>query len=283
MTVKIKDSVPVLLLFLLAVMPLIIGLGYAILYSFGIIGSLNNGFTFSNWKHLFDSNEVLISFLYSGILSFVSITICILIALAAALKFNSFFIKGILSYIIYFPLAFPSVVAAFFFFEVLSGAGLLSRIFYQAGLIQSNDQFPGLINDKWGIGIIITQIFLSCPIFILLYTTLIRSERLNEFRDLASSLGASSGQFTFRIAIPVLLRKSLPTIFLYFIFKLGAYEIPLLLGRSRPQTISVLTISKLQRFNLLDIPMGYAIAILYSIVVLVLLIIALKITRENVI
>ena len=173
------------------------------------------------------------------------------------------------------------MVAAFFFFQLLSGAGFLARIAYQTGAITTTTQFPDLINDRFALGIIITQTFLSCPIFILLFTSLIKSERLENFSALARSLGATDKEFTFRIAVPLLLQKSFPTLLLYFIFKLGAYEIPLLLGRSNPQTISVLAISKLQRFNLYDIPQGYAIAVLYTIVVLTLLIIAIKNTRKH--
>lgn len=272
---------PKLLLLFLAVLPLVLGIGYALLYSFGIVGTLNTGFTFSYWQQLFDSSEVWISFAYSALISGISIILCILISLWVALKYHTYFSMGPLSYFIYLPLAFPSMVAAFFFFQLLSGAGFLARIAYQTGVITTINQFPDLINDRFALGIIITQTFLSCPIFILLYTNLIKSERLESFSALAGSLGATHKEFTFRIAIPLLLQKSLPTLLLYFIFKLGAYEIPLLLGRSNPQTISVLAISKLQRFNLYDIPQGYAIAVLYTIVVLTLLIIAIKNTRKH--
>lgn len=272
---------PKLLLLFLAVLPLVLGIGYALLYSFGIVGTLNTGFTFSYWQQLFDSSEVWISFAYSALISGISIILCTLISLWVALKYHTYFSMGPLSYFIYLPLAFPSMVAAFFFFQLLSGAGFLARIAYQTGVITTINQFPDLINDRLALGIIITQTFLSCPIFILLYTNLIKSERLESFSALAGSLGATPKEFTFRIAIPLLLQKSLPTLLLYFIFKLGAYEIPLLLGRSNPQTISVLAISKLQRFNLYDIPQGYAIAVLYTIVVLTLLIIAIKNTRKH--
>ncbi len=272
---------PKLLLLFLAVLPLVLGIGYALLYSFGIVGTLNTGFTFSYWQQLFNSSEVWISFAYSALISGISIILCILISLWVALKYHTYFSMGPLSYFIYLPLAFPSMVAAFFFFQLLSGAGFLARIAYQTGVITSINQFPDLINDRFALGIIITQTFLSCPIFILLYTNLIKSERLESFSALAGSLGATHKEFTFRIAIPLLLQKSLPTLLLYFIFKLGAYEIPLLLGRSNPQTISVLAISKLQRFNLYDIPQGYAIAVLYTIVVLTLLILAIKNTRKH--
>lgn len=274
-----NQHISVILLILFAVLPLVLGAGYALLYSFGIIGALNHGFTWEHWQKLFSTNDVWLSFGYSAMLSAVSLTACILVSMAIALKYHPYFRKGLLSYLIYQPLAFPSLVAAFFFFQFLSSAGILARIMYQLGVIQSAADFPNLINDPYSIGIIAAQFFISCPIFILLYTSLIQTERITDYLQLSATLGARQSQASWRIAIPVLLRKSFPTILLYFIFKLGAYEIPLLLGRSRPEAISVLAVRKLQKFNLYDIPQGYAIAVLYIAIVLLLLTVALKKTR----
>lgn len=271
--------ISVTLLIFFSVLPLVLGAGYAILYSFGIIGALNHGFTLEHWQKLFSTNDVWLSFGYSAMLSAISLTACILVSMGIALKYHPFFRKGFLSYLIYQPLAFPSLVAAFFFFQFLSSAGILARIMYQLGIIQSAADFPNLINDPYSIGIIAAQFFISCPIFILLYTSLIQTERITDYLQLSATLGARRSQASWRIAIPVLLRKSFPTILLYFIFKLGTYEIPLLLGRSRPEAISVLAVRKLQKFNLHDIPQGYAIAVLYIVIVLLLLTVALKKTR----
>ena len=106
--------------------------------------------------------------------------------------------------------------------------------------------------------------------------SLIETQRLKDFFQLSASLGASKKQTTFRIAIPVLLQKSFPNIILYFIFIFGAYEIPVLLGRSNPEVVSVMAVRKLQKFNLQDIPQGYVIAIVYTLFVLVFILILLK-------
>lgn len=67
--------------------------------------------------------------------------------------------------------------------------------------------------------------------------------------------------------MPVLLRQSFPTLVLYFIFVMGSYEIPLLLGSQSPQMMSVLTIRKLQRFDLTDMPQAYVVGVLYTVFV----------------
>jgi putative spermidine/putrescine transport system permease protein len=79
----------------------------------------------------------------------------------------------------------------------------------------------------------------------------------------------------------MLLKRALPNILLYFIFVFGAFEVPLLLGRTNPETVSVLAVRKLQRFNLLDIPQGYAIAVLYTGFVFVLLMFFFKLKNRQ--
>jgi putative spermidine/putrescine transport system permease protein len=269
-----------LLLFVFAILPLILGFGFALAYSFGLIGVLNTGFTLDNWKALFQNNDVIVSFLYSAWLAAASLTLSVVVSLAIALNFHKKFSKGIYSYLVYMPLAFPSIVAAFFFAQFLGNAGILSRICYQLGIINSIQSFPNLVNDQYSFGIIVAQFFLSLPFFTLLYTGLYQTERIEEYNQLSSSLGAKKTQSIFRISIPILLKKSFPNIVLYFIFKIGAYEVPLLLGRSSPETVSVLAVRKLQKFNLYDIPQGYTIAVIYTVLILSLLMVALK-TNKN--
>ncbi len=265
------------LLVLFAVLPLVAGLGFAVLYSVGLVGVLNNGFTGEHWMRIFSEGNILQSFLYSAAIAIVSLLISVSLALPVSLKHHQSFRKGLLSYLIYMPLAFPGIVAAFFFFQFLTKSGVVSRLLYQLRLISSIDQFPDLINDTFGIGMIATHVFLSFPFFVLLFVNIIKTERIVEYQQLASTFAATKWQSLFRVSIPMLLQKALPNIILYFIFIFGAFEVPLLLGRSNPEMVSVLAVRKLQRFNLLDIPQGYAIAVLYTIFVFILLVFLFKV------
>ncbi|MDV7401908.1 ABC transporter permease subunit, partial [Arthrospira platensis SPKY1] len=109
-------------------------------------------------------------------------------------------------------------------------------------------------------GIIVAQAWMALPFFMLLFANLFRSSELAALGEVARSLGAGSRQVAHRVYAPVLLRKAAPTLTLYFIFVLGAYDIPLLLGAQSPQMVSMLAIRKLQRFNLMEVPQAYAIS-----------------------
>src|SRR5207253_2023633 len=110
--------------------------------------------------------------------------------------------KGLLSYLIYMPLAFPGIVAAFFFFQLLTKSGVLSRILYQLNVISSIDQFPDLINDTYGIGMITTHVFLSFPFFVLLFVNIIKTERIVEYQQLAATFAATKWQSFVKVSVP---------------------------------------------------------------------------------
>jgi putative spermidine/putrescine transport system permease protein len=271
-----SDILSLILLFIFAIIPLVAGLGYAILYSFGMVGVLNQGFTLQYWKEAFSDQSIPTSFLYSISIAVSSLLLSVTSALLVSLRYYQLLKKGLYTYLINLPLAFPPIVAAFFFFQFLSKGGVVSRTAFHSGIINTMQQFPDLINDIYSIGIIVTHWFLSFPFFLLLFTGLIKTQRLHDLFRVAESLGAHKRQIISKLAIPILIQKSLPNILLYFIFIFGAYEIPVLLGRSHPESVSVLAVRKLQKFNMLDIPQGYVIAIAYTIFVVLFILIFLK-------
>ena len=174
------------------------------------------------------------------------------------------------------------MVSAFFFFQFLSKAGILSRIFYSVHITSSINSFPDLVNDKLGIGIILANLFICAPFFSLLFISRMETERINDYAVLSQTLGASRRTAIKKIVIPMLLQKTFANIVLYFIFIFGSYEIPLILGQQNPQMISVLIVRKMQRYNLMDIPQGYFLSLVYSIAVIVLLAVFLNPKKQSV-
>ncbi|MEL4383052.1 hypothetical protein ABTD98_20125, partial [Acinetobacter baumannii] len=65
------------LLFIFAIIPLVAGLGYALLYSFGLVGVLNHGFTLQYWKQAFADQAITISFLYSSSIAIISLLLSV--------------------------------------------------------------------------------------------------------------------------------------------------------------------------------------------------------------
>lgn len=254
---------------LIGVVPFAAAFGYALLYSVGLVGTLSEGFTLRHWKSVWESGRLLSSFGYSAAIAAVSMVFSVGLALWLTLDFKKYFDKNFLSFMIYLPLAIPGVVAGFFTLQILSKSGFLSRISFQTGWIEDIRQFPDLVNDQFAIGIIITFVALVMPFFVLLFLNIYKNERLEALSRLAHSLGASRRQVQWRVSIPILLRKTWTLIVLYFLFLLGAYEIPLILGQQSPQMLSVLIIREINQYDLVNIPEGYVLAVVYTAVVIV--------------
>lgn len=255
---------------LLAAAPLLAGLGYALLYSFGLIGVLNNGFTLEHWQKVLTDSVFWRSMGFSFYVAFITMSIAISLALWAVVRWGAAFRSGALSFLIYLPLTLPATVMGFYSFQLLSKSGVLSRLGFQMGLLNNLDAFPILVNDSWGVGIIFAHVCMATPFFVILFTNLYHNERLSAFAELARTMGATQDQIIWRVFVPVLLRRSFATLVLYFIFVMGAFEIPLLLGSQSRQMVAVLTIEKLQKFNLYDIPQAYVISVVYGMIVIIL-------------
>jgi putative spermidine/putrescine transport system permease protein len=251
-----------------AVLPFTLAFGYAILYSFGLIGVVNEGFTLEFWKEVLTSSTLGESFLYSAIISAVGVLLSVSLALWVVLKFKESFNNKYLSFIIYMPLAVPGIVSAFFTYQLFAQAGFFARISYHFNWINSVQQFPDLVNDNLAIGIIITFISLLTPFFILLYLNIYKDEKIEELSQLSKALGANKKQVALKVSLPIMLKKSWVLILLYFIFLLGAYEVPLILGQESPQMLSVLILRELKQFDLTKISEGYVMAVVYTMVIM---------------
>ena len=279
---KIVNRFGVLAIMLLVVLPFAVSFTYALLYSFGFTGILSKGFTAGHVSSLLHSREVFFSLLYSFYIAVCSIVISLILAIIGVLFFKTSITKSKWSFFPYLPLALPSIVTAFISLQMFNKTGILARIAYQTNIINDLSQFPDIVNDKSAAGIIITHVLMATPFFLIFFSNIYTAENVKDLSNVAKSLGASSGKVAEKIAVPLLLRKGINTVLLYFIFVFGSYEIPLILGRQSPQMISVLIVRKMQRYNLMDIPQGYSLSLVYFIGVVLLLAVFLKSKNQEI-
>ncbi len=262
-------------------LPLLLGLGYALAYSVGLLDLLNPGLTGQHWQEVLGGEELWSSFFYSVYIASLAVGGAILLAFALLLGLPQQLKRGILAQWIYWPLALPNMVAAFAALELLSRSGIFSRVAWQLGWISDQQQFIQLTQDDWGLGIILTHSFLALPFFTLLLRNLYENERIAELMELASSLGASPQAQLRRVCLPILGRKMLPATLMYWIFVMGSYEIPLLLGGQRYEMVSILILRKLKGADLSIIPQAYVIALIYTLLIGLLTWVFFLLQRKN--
>lgn len=272
----------ILLLYALLVAGLpLAGLGYAALGSVGVVGPLAAGFTGRYWQALGHDTGLLYAAAYSLWIAVASVGISVGLALLLVLGAQPTLRRAPLPGLLYVPLVMPALVMAFYLFQLLSRAGWLSRISFQLGLTGSIEAFPELVQDAAGLGIIGAHVLLTFPFLTLLFQAIYQESRLAELGQLTSTLGATTGQFRRRVAAPLLLRRAAPTVLLSFIATLGAYDIPLLLGRPYPQMLSVFIATKLQRFDLRELPTAYLAGFLVAAGLLGLILVLLRLVNRG--
>jgi len=228
------------------------------------------------WSSILTDREIWVSITFTLYIALVSIGLSLAAALALVIFYHHWLDDSRISFFFFLPLSIPAIVMAFYIFQLLGGSGLLARLTYQAGIIENLNQFPSLINDWAGIGIICAHVMMATPFFTIFFHNIYKGEQLDNIIRLASTLGAGPGYIRRTIIAPILIRRGFSTIMLYIIFVLGSYEIPLLLGRAYPQMLSVLIINKLRKFNLMDIPEAYGVAVLYTLLVLTAIVVIFK-------
>ncbi|MFC4262888.1 ABC transporter permease subunit [Ferruginibacter yonginensis] len=257
------------------------GLVYAILYSIGAVGVFAQAINLKVIVNTLQSNEVLSAFLFSFYIAIMAIAISLLVVLPNVITFHQQVTQHKNAFVLYLPLAIPAIVAAFISFQLFGKTGLLSAIAFKLGIINNLQQFPDWVNDTWGIGIIATHALMAIPFFTIYFSNLFVAENLQSLGHVAHTLGATPRQVTYKIYYPNLIKKGAATILLYFVFVLGSYEIPLLLGQQQPQMITVLIVKKLQRFNIADMPQGYCIAVLYCILIMLVMGVFFKLKKQT--
>ncbi|MEM6336558.1 MAG: ABC transporter permease subunit, partial [Bacteroidota bacterium] len=154
-------------------------------------------------------------------------------------------------------------------------------IAYQAGWIQGTEGWPELVLDPWNIGVLVAHIGMAVPCFVLLFAQVYAQAGVPKLEQLARTLGAGRVQVVRRVTVPVVLRRSFENLVLLFVFVLGSYEVPLLLGQQSPQMVSVLTMRKYAMFDLTQKPEAFVIAIGYFLLASLLLVWAFRKSAEG--
>ncbi|GHF65486.1 putative spermidine/putrescine transport system permease protein [Deinococcus metalli] len=136
-------------------------------------------------------------------------------------------------------LPIPHLVAAILTLLLLSQSGLLSRLTLAAGLTQGPQDFPALLYDPRGVGIILELVWKETP-FIALNVLAVLSGLDPRLQDVARSLGAGRWSRFTGITLPLVRPALLSSGVLVFAYTLASFEVPALLGATSPTTLPVL-------------------------------------------
>jgi putative spermidine/putrescine transport system permease protein len=149
--------------------------------------------------------------------------------------------KRLSAFLLQFNLPIPHIVAAIGVLFLLSQSGLLSRLGAQLGLLQQAADFPILVRDRYGIGIIIAYVWKELPFMGVIVLAVLQSLSEN-YEDSARTLGANGWQRFRYVTLPLISPALLSSSILVFAFVFGEYQIPEILGVQYPRTLPVLAV-----------------------------------------
>lgn len=178
-------------------------------------------------------------------------------------------------------LPIPHVVAAIGILFLFSQSGLLSRIGAEAGIIGSPSDFPVLVRDRFGAGIILAYIWKEVPFVGIIVLAILQSLG-EDYEDIAATLGANRWQRFRHVVLPLIMPGLLSASIIVFTFTFGSYEVPAILGVRSVRMLPVMSLDFFRNPDLNARAEGMAMSMVIAAIALVMVLIYMWVSRRSV-
>jgi len=241
------------------------GLSMALLQSLGFFKSIGlTDLTLKYYKEVLTNKGFLSSLFFSLYTSVVSSVFAVVLGVILAYSILQSKHKKNLEEAIYkLPITVPHIVVALLVYNVLAQSGIIPRILFNMGIIEKQSQFPSLLYDRNGVGIIIAYLWKEIP-FVAMIVYSILSNINDKLFEVAMNLGANNRQVFFHVILPLIMPSIFSSFIIIFAFSFGAYEIPFLLGPTSPKALPVKAYIEYTNPDLSNRPYAMAINIILA-------------------
>lgn len=207
-------------------------------------------------------------------ISSVSTGIAAVISVLAAMAMSGYRSpRRLVDFVFQIPLTVPHLVIATAIIFLLAPSGLISRLLQAVGFIDNPSQFPLMINDPWGIGIILTYVWKEVP-FITLMVLAVLNNQGTELLQAARTLRANRWQRFRFVVLPIIFPSLGAACLIVFAYTFGAFEVPYLLGQTYPMTMPVWAYRNFSDIDLMARPEGIATGLIITAVVVVAIVLS---------
>lgn len=181
---------------------------------------------------------------------------------------------------VWLPMLIPHFAAGYIMVLILGQSGWLSGLVYQLNLISDQTQFPVLVNDRYGIGIIATYIWKEVPFVVLM---LIPVYQMIDWRyaDVVRTLGGGKWELFKTVEWPLLYPVLAETGVILFAFIISAFEVPYLLGVTYPKMLPVMAFRLFYEGDWSSRPLAMAVMTISTTVILVIALITVLILQTR--
>ena len=236
--------------------------------------------TFEHYLSLFQNVRFISALQYTFYIAFVSSALSVVLGVIVALTIHNKGYGDKLSYTLYkIPIIIPHAVVIILIIHIFFQTGILSRILFAFGIIQDATDFPLLIFDRAGVGIILTYLYKQVPFVVLTVFTVLRGFD-RKYTQIAQNLGAGQFHIFWRVTLPMLTPSILSAFLITFAFGFGAFEVPFLLGSPARATLPVLAYFEHRSPVLAARPAAMAVNVTISIISLTLIAVYMFIVKK---
>lgn len=238
-------------------------------------------FTLEHYRSVFAEPGFASSLLLTLWVSFLSTVLTVFLAVLTALGLRNIRrARRLVAYIYQLPLTLPHMVVAAAGLMLLGQSGLISRVFTGIGVITDPSQFPALVFDRAGIGIVLVYVWKQIP-FVGLFVLAVLQSVGEDYEALARTLGARPRRVILNVLLPLILPGIVPASVIIFAFVFGAFEVPLLLGARYPSVLSVLAYRLYTDVDLTMRPQSMALSLVIAVIVLLLVVVYRWLTERG--
>jgi putative spermidine/putrescine transport system permease protein len=178
-------------------------------------------------------------------------------------------------------LPIPHLVGIAGILLLMSPSGLIARLLYALGWIQSDQDFPLLVNDAANLGVLLHFLWKEIPFITLILLAVLRG--INPaYETQARVLGASPWQCFWTVTLPMIKTGILSSSLIVFGYIFASFEVPFLLGATRPRTLPVLVYRAFTDSDLTRRPEAIALGIILSVLsILIIVLYSGLVAREQ--
>lgn len=250
------------------------GLLLAVARTFGLTPFGATGtFTVSAYDAALSQPDLLASTLVTLWIASASTVLSVALGTAAAFALDDLIAKGrgrLSVFLFQVNLTVPHVIAAVGILWLFGQSGFLARLAAQAGVIGGPADFPVLVFDRLGIGIILSTVWKEVP-----FVGMVALGALHAVGDgparTARMLGATPLQAIRHVTLPLILPAVTAAATIVFAFAIGTYETAAILGASHPKPLAVLAVEMFTSRAISDRPAAIVLSLAIALLGFVLI------------
>ena len=234
-----------------------------------------------NYVSVLTSYDFIDSLLFTLRTALLSTALAMTIAVVMALALRETFVgKKLVVLMFQFNMTIPRMAAAMMFMLLLSQTGFLAQIAHELGIIEKASQFPWLVRDSEGVGLVAAFVWKFFP-YIGMSVLGILQGAGREYEQQAAVLGVGPLRRFWHVTLPLIIPATSVASIIVFAAAFGDFEMPTILGGTTHRALSVFTYLKYTDPALMNRPESYVLMIVMAVVLMVVILTYRRLTLGN--